>query len=358
MLDAEFQVPLAEFTLDVRLRADPDRLTVLVGENGAGKSTVLRVLAGLLQPARGVARLGGLTLFDRAARQSLPAERRPVGYVPQDLALFPHLDVEGNVAFGLRAQRLAASEVRSRSHAALERFELGSVAGRRPGSLSGGQQQRVALARALALEPELLLLDEPLSALDPGTRRAMRAELRQLLAHLPCVTLLVTHQPADALALADDLVVLERGRITQAGALASILGAPGSAYIAEFLGVNLFEGVVVARLAAGTAQVAVGEARLVIPDPGATDRVRLVLHPREVVLSLGPPAGSARNHLSGAIRELAPEPPHGDTLRVTLASVPAVTAQVTRSAAEELGLLPGMVVVASFKATSLQVSAV
>jgi molybdate transport system ATP-binding protein len=358
MLDAEFQVPLAEFTLDVRLTATPARLTVLVGENGAGKSTLLRALAGLVRPARGFARLGELSLFDCSRNRSLPVERRPVGYVPQELALFPHLDVGANVAFGLRSQHLAASAVRSRAHAALERFGLAGLAARRPGSLSGGQQQRVALARALVLEPRLLLLDEPLSALDPGTRRTMRAELRQLLAHLPCVTLLVTHQPADALALADDLLVLERGRITQSGALASILGAPGSAYIAEFLGVNLFEGEVVGRPGSGTAQVAIGDARLVIPDPGAAERVRLILHPREVVLSLGPPEGSARNRLSGAIREIAPEPPHGDTLRVTLASVPPVTAQVTRSAAEELGLVPGMVVIASFKATSLQVSPV
>ncbi len=356
MLEADFCVPLAEFTLEARLAAAPGRLTVLAGENGAGKSTLLRALAGLMEPARGHARLGELVLFDRARRLRLAAEARPIGYVPQELSLFPHLSVEENVGFGLRAQGLPGRDVRSRAHAALERFGLAALAARRPGSLSGGQQQRVALVRALVLEPRLLLLDEPLSALDPGTRRALRAELRQLLAPLPCVTLLVTHQPADALALADDLVVLERGRITQAGALGTILAAPGSAYIAEFLGVNLFEGVVIERQSSGTALVAVGDARLVIPDPGAAERVRLVLHPREVVLSLEPPAGSARNRLSGPIRELAPEPPRGDTLRVTLASAPPVTAQITRSAAEELGLKPGSIVIASFKATSLQVS--
>jgi molybdate transport system ATP-binding protein len=313
------------------------------------------VLAGLLEPARGVATLGDRTLFDCGRRIALPAEQRPIGYVAQDLALFPHLSVEDNVAFGLRAQRLPAHEVRARAHAALERFDLGALAARRPGSLSGGEQQRVAIARALVLDPELLLLDEPLSALDPGTRRAVRSGLRQLLSPLSCVTLLVTHQPADALALADDLVVLERGRVTQSGVLAGILAAPGTAYIAEYLGVNLFEGVVVERQDSGTAGVAVGDARLVIPDPGPTDHVRLVLHPREVVLSLAVPEGSARNRLSGVIREIAPEPPHGDTLRVTVASKPAITAQVTRAAADELGLVPGMVVHASFKATALQV---
>jgi molybdate transport system ATP-binding protein len=356
MLEAEFQVPLADFTLEAAFRAAPGRLTVLAGENGAGKSTLLRVLAGLVAPVRGHARVDDLTLFDAGARIALPAEQRPIAYVPQELALFPHLSVLENVAFGLSSQRLPGAEVRSRTHAALERFALGDIAARRPRTLSGGQQQRVALARALVLEPRLLLLDEPLSALDPGTRRTVRAELREVLSALPCVTLLVTHQPADALALADDLLVLERGRITQTGPLAGVLAAPGSAYVAEFLGVNLFEGVVVERLAAGTAHVAVGDARLVIPDPGTCDRVRLVVHPREIVLSRDAPEGSARNRLTGAIREIAPEPPAGDTLRVTLASVPPVTAQVTRSAAEELGLAPGMRVVASFKATAVQVS--
>ena len=356
MLEAAFQVTLAEFTLDARLSAAPGRLTVVAGENGAGKSTLLRALAGLVGIRSGYARLGELALFDRARSVSLPAEARPVGYVSQDLSLFPHLDVAGNVAFGLRAQGVRGAALRSRLHAGLERFALGGLATRRPGQLSGGQQQRVALARALVLEPRLLLLDEPLSALDPGTRRNVRSELRQLLAPLPCVTLLVTHQPADALALADDLVVIERGVVTHAGALAGILAAPASTYVAEFLGVNLFQGRVVERQGSGTALVAVGEARLVIPDPGDAHGVRLVLHPREVVLSLTPPAGSARNCLSGVIRELAPEPPHGDTLRVTLASDPTVTAQVTRAAAEALGLRPGLLAHASFKATSLQVS--
>ena len=167
--------------------------------------------------------------------------------------------------------------------------------------LSGGQQQRVALARALAIQPKVLLLDEPLSALDLKTRRAVRSELRRTLAGLSCVTLLVTHHPSEALALGEQVAVLEAGRITQHGARAEFVRRPGSQYAAEFLGVNLFEGEIREPGANGVARVQVEGGVLEVPDPGRTGAVRLVVHPHDIVVSAAAPVGSARNVLRGTV---------------------------------------------------------
>ncbi len=172
----------------------------------------------------------------------LPPFDRPVGYVSQSYALFPHLDARDNVAFGLRASGLGRRAARHEAGALLERLGIGDLAARRPGQLSGGQQQRVALARALILEPALLLLDEPLSALDVETRHAVRSELRQLLAALSCVTVFVTHSPLEALVFGDRIVVLEHGRVAQVGDRAALLRQPRSRYVATLLGLNLLPG--------------------------------------------------------------------------------------------------------------------
>ena len=355
MLELELRRSLGGFTLEASLVVPAASVLVLVGENGSGKSTLLRLVAGLLVPDAGVVRLEGRVLVDRAAGVFVPPEHRPVGYVAQDYALFPHLSVRDNVAFGPRALRLPGDRVRERVERALERFALGELAARHPGELSGGQQQRVALARALVLDPEVLLLDEPLAALDLATRRAVRGELRRLLGALPCATLLVTHQPSEALAFGERIAVMEAGRVTQCGPRAEFLLRPRSGYVAEFLGVNVLDGEVVGPPADGLVIVAVGDGRVSVPDPGWIGPVRLVLHPREVVVSLEPPGGSARNALRGRVEELIPEPPSGERVRVMLSTRPPLAAEITRHSAELLGLRPGVEVFASFKATGIAV---
>jgi molybdate transport system ATP-binding protein len=285
---------------------------------------------------------------------ALPAERRPIGYVPQDYALFPHLDVAENVAFGLRAQGRRGPSVRARAAAALERLGVAALAARRPGELSGGQRQRVALARALVLEPELLLLDEPLSALDLQTRRAVRGELRRLLSGLPCVTVYVTHSPVEALVFGDRVTVLEDGRASQTGTRDDLLRHPRSTYVAEFMGVNLVRGAIAERDGQGLARLATPDGALWIVDPGDdAEDLFAVVNPREITLHLEPPAGSAQNLFAGPILELVPEPPLGERVRVVLGTRPPLVAEITRHAAAALGLREGRMVHASFKATGV-----
>jgi molybdate transport system ATP-binding protein len=348
---------LGSFTLDASLEVPSGTVTVLVGESGAGKSSLLRLVAGLLAPDEGRIALDRRVLVDRTLGTWLPPEARPIGYVAQDYALFPHLDARDNIAFGLRALGLSGREVRARTASALERFGLSELARQRPHQLSGGQQQRVALARALVLDPEILLLDEPLAALDSTTGRAVGAELRRTLRGLGCATLYVTHDPAEALAFGDRMAVVEAGRITQAGERDDFVRHPRTRYAADFLGVNLLEGEIDAPDADGRVTVIVGEHRLEVPDPGLRGRVRIRIHPHDIVLSLAAPAGSARNIWSGPIEEILPDPPAGERLRVLLGTRPPLAVQVTAAGAEALGLTSGKVVYASFKATAAEVSA-
>ncbi len=355
MLALDVRRRLAEFELVAELSVRPASVTVLVGESGAGKSTLLRMVAGLVAPDAGTIALDGVPLFDAAQGVNVPPERRPVGWVAQDYALFPHLDAFENVAFGLRARRVPGAAIRARVTAQLERMGMSAWAHRRPHALSGGQQQRVALARALVLEPAVLLLDEPLAALDVQTRVTVRAELRRTLAALPCPTLFVTHQPAEALAFGDRIAVLERGALTQEGTRADFVRSPRTAYVAEFLGVNLLEGEIVGPSQSGLVTVQVGQRTIVLADPGRRGRVRLVVHPHDIVLASAAPAGSARNVAHARVEEMLYEPPRGDQVRVRLGGDPPLTALVTRAAADTLGLAPGSDVWASFKATGIEI---
>ncbi|MGH7703822.1 MAG: ABC transporter ATP-binding protein, partial [Gemmatimonadales bacterium] len=322
---------------------------MLVGESGAGKSTVLRQLAGLDRPDRGRVVVDGAEWCNTETGCFLPAWERSVGHVAQDYALFPHLTAFDNVAFGLRAQGSRTAAIRSKVYAMLAQLGVGGLAGRRPGELSGGQQQRVALARALVLEPRLLLLDEPLSALDLQNRRLVRTELRNLLAALPCVTVYVTHSPLEALAFGDQIAVIERGRITQTGTRDDLLRHPRSPYVAEFMGVNFFQGAIVSR-SDGLARVRTSGGTISVVDPGeGGDEVFVAVNPREIALSAEPAAGSAQNSFEGPITELAPEPPFGERVRVALGTEPGLVAEVTRAAVERLGLREGMMVHATFK---------
>lgn len=353
MLRATLAKRLGGFSLDATLEIRAGSTLALVGESGAGKTTVLRLLAGLDRPDDGRILLDERAWFDPSAGIVVPPWQREVGYLAQDYALFPHLSVFENVAFGLRALGLPRRVIRERVAVAVERLDLGRLAARRPDQLSGGQRQRVALARALVLDPKVLLLDEPLSALDLQTRRATRGVLRETLAALPCATLYVTHHPLEALAFGDSIAVLEAGRITQNGPPDDLLRHPRSAYIAEFMGVNLFQGAVEAPDGSGLVRVRTPFGTVIAVDPGGPGDVLVALNPREITLHLSRPAGSAQNVFVGRIAELVPEPPFGERVRVALATSPPLVAEVTRRAVESLGLRPGLEVHAAFKATGL-----
>lgn len=340
-----------DFELCAELVAERGSTTVLVGESGAGKTTLLRLAAGLDQPQRGRIALDDEVYADPAAGIVVPAWRRDIGYVAQDYALFPHLTVEQNVAFGLRASGGDRRTTASRVAEALRRSGIAGLAHRKPATLSGGQQQRAALARALVLEPALLLLDEPLAALDHQTRRQLRGELRDLLRTLRCVTLYVTHSPLEALLFGERIVVVEGGRVTQAGTRDDLLRHPRSRYVAELMGTNLFSGGTGPVADPGATVVRTGDGDVAVSDPGAGGEVYVTVDPRQITLHPHPPEGSAQNVFRGRILELAPEPPSGDRIRVVLGTRPPLVAEVTREAVAGLGLREGMMVHASFKAT-------
>lgn len=326
----------------------------MVGESGAGKSTVLRCLAGLDHPDAGRLVCRDVTWFDSATAKRVPARERPIGYVAQDYALFPHLTVLDNVAFGLRAVGVSRRDARARAHAWLERIGLEDVITHRPRQLSGGQQQRVALARALVLDPDVLLLDEPLSALDLRTRRAVRRELLELARTRDRTMVYVTHDPIEAMTLGDRIIVLENGSVTQAGTRESLVKTPKSLYVGEFLGINLFEGHAAERDATGLTRVIAGGGEFLVADNAEPGRVYVMVDPRTITLSRDRPTGSAHNLFEGAISEMIPEPPAGDRVRVVVGTTPPLVAEITRHAVETMGLHPGMRVHAAVKATSVR----
>ena len=345
-LSADVALRLGPLDLDVALEVPPGELVALLGPNGAGKTTLLKILAGLLAPDRGRVVLDGRVLEDAATGLHVPAEGRPVGYVFQDYLLFPHLTALENVAFGLRSRGVHKREARQRAGEWLERVGLADHAGARPRALSGGQAQRVALARALATEPRLLLLDEPLAALDATTRLSTRRELRRQLERYEGVRLLVTHDPLEAIALADRLVVLEDGRVSQTGTPTEISRRPRSRYIADLVGLNLLRG------RADREGVTFPGASLVAAGPLPTGEVFAVIHPRAVSLHRQRPEGSPRNVWLGTAEAVDYE---GERVRVTVGGPFPIVAEVTPSAVVDLGLAEGGPVWVSVKATEVTV---
>jgi molybdate transport system ATP-binding protein len=345
---------LGEFQLVADFELAGGGVLVLVGESGAGKTTVLRTLAGLEHPDDGRIALDGELWFDASVRVDLAPAMRAVGYVAQDYALFPHLSVLDNVAFGPSADGASRATARERAMRSLDRLGVAALAERRPQQLSGGQQQRVALARALVLEPKLLLLDEPLGTRSDDAPRG-RGELGGCSRRLPCATLYVTHTPSEALLFGDRIAVLENGAVSQIGSRDDLLRHPRSAYVAEFMGINLFHGTIVERNGDGLARLHTEDGDLWVVDPGAADEVFAAVSPREITLHREPPSGSAQNLLTGDIAEIVPEPPLGERLRVVLASRPNLVAEVTRHASEALDLREGVRVHAAFKATGVSV---
>src|SRR5215471_18368368 len=228
MLDAHFEILLGSFHLDMGFSSESGTTTVILGESGCGKSTVLRLLAGLLHPDKGHFVLDEEIYVDTKQHINIPPQERPIGFVFQDYVLFPHLSVFDNVAFGLRMQGTHKKEIRKRVAEALEQVHLVGYDERRPKKLSGGQQQRVAIARALATRPQLLLLDESLSALDIQTRREVEQELRQILSRLQLTTVMVSHQYIDALLFGHQIIVLDQGHVIQQGNHLDLLLQPHS----------------------------------------------------------------------------------------------------------------------------------
>jgi molybdate transport system ATP-binding protein len=345
-LEAKIQLTLGRLRLEVEVAVASGELVVLLGPNGAGKTTLLRALAGLLALERGRVVLDGVVLEDAAAGARVPTEQRPVGFVFQDYLLFPHLSALENVAFGLRARGVPRAEARRRAAAWLERVGLAGHAGARPRALSGGQAQRVALARALVSEPRLLLLDEPLAALDAATRTEVRRDLRRHLASFDGTRLLVTHDPLEAMALADRLVVLEGGHITQTGGPAEVSARPRSRYVAELVGVNLWRG-----RADGDGVELEGGGRLVAAGDHHGE-VFAAVHPHAVALHRRAPEGTPRNVWAGTADALDVV---GDRVRVRVAGPVPIVAEVTPAAAAELRLADGGPVWASVKATEVAV---
>jgi molybdate transport system ATP-binding protein len=349
-LDADVRVRRPAFEVRARLAAGPGEVVAVLGPNGAGKSTVLRALAGLVPLTGGHVEVDGATWEDAATGAFVPPEGRSIGMVFQDYLLFPHLSAVENVAFGLRARGVGRREARSRALAWLERMGLADIAGSRPGRLSGGQAQRVALARALATDPRLLLLDEPLAALDAGTRLSVRAQLGGHLREFGGVSVLVTHDPLDAMVLADRLVVLEAGQVVQEGSPLDVARAPRTDYVAQLVGLNLLRG----KALDGSGHevlLADGGVLKVASGLGAgASEVLLAFSPAAVALHRHRPDGSPRNTWEATVSGLER---HGDVVRVRLEGEPTVLADVTTAAVAELRLVPGQSVWVSLKATEI-----
>ena len=344
-LAAHVVVQRGSLAVDVDLSVADGEVLALLGPNAAGKSTVLRVLAGLLLPDGGQVVVDGDQVWDSADRH-VPAHQRALGMVFQDHLLFPHLSNTENVAFGLRSRGMRRAPARAAAGPWLDRVGLGGLGDRRPGELSGGQAQRAALARALVGDPRVLLLDEPLSALDARTRLTVRAELHRHLSDYAGSAVLVSHDPVDAMALADQVVVVEDGRIVQAGTPAEVARRPRTDYVARLVGLVLLPGT-------GTGQhVALNGGGLVAVAEEASGPVFVAIRPESVALYLQRPAGSPRNVWP---LRLVAATPHGSVVRCDLAGAVPLTADVTATSFAELGLAPGADVWASVKASEVAV---
>jgi len=327
------------FALDLDMTIFAGETVAILGPNGAGKTTLLRALAGLV-PLTGHVELDGDVFDDSATGVHVPTEKRRVGLVFQDHVLFPHMTVLQNVAFGL------GREGEGIAMTWLNNAGLGSKAGAMPRELSGGQAQRVALLRTMATQPRLLLLDEPLAALDVTIRAEVRRELSRQLAGFRGVRILVTHDPLEAIALADRLVVLEHGRIVQSGSPADVTARPRSRFVADLAGVNLLRG----RGRGDHVELQDGAA-LAAPEAGDGD-VFAVIHPRAVALYLARPDGTPRNVWRGRAEELDLM---GERVRVRISGPVPLVAEVTPSAVQDLHLASGAEVWVAVKATEVSV---
>ncbi|MGI8578728.1 MAG: ABC transporter ATP-binding protein [Nocardioidaceae bacterium] len=365
-LEARVVIVRGVFRLDVAFSVAPGEILGVLGPNGAGKTTLLRALAGLTALTEGHIRLDEETLDNADIDVFVPAEQRPVGLVFQNYRLFPHLSVRDNVAFAPRCRRVGRRTAKRLADTWLQRLALTTLADRKPTQLSGGQAQQVALARALAANPRLLLLDEPLAALDARTKLEVRAELRRHLMHFSGPTLIVTHDPLEAMVMSDRLIVIENGSVVQQGTPAEVARHPATQYIARLVGLNLYTGIrsdtadavdaAEVKLDGGGTLIVTGTAE---PDrqPGnesaSTGRVLAVVRPTAIGLHTArPDRASPRNVWQGAIAgiELLT-----DRVRVQVDANPPALVDVTPSAVAELDLTDGTIVWLSVKATDIEV---
>ena len=346
-LYADLRVSRGSFDLSLDLAVEPGEVVALLGPNGAGKTTALRAIAGLLPVGDGRIALGS-DVWDQPPRTFRTPDRRPIGVVFQDYLLFDHMSCLENVAFGLRARGVDKHAARTEALRWLETVGLSSYARTRPRSLSGGQAQRVALARALATEPELLLLDEPLAALDASTTLHVRAELGQHLGRYGGRTLLVTHDPLDAMVLADRLVIIENGRIVQEGHPTEVAHRPRTDYVAQLVGLNLYRGT-----ATDTTVGLTDGGTITLAEP-VSGPVHVAFPPTAVSLYHSAPSGSPRNTWPAVVTGIEQ---HAHTVRVRLDATPTgpgvLLADITPAAVADLHLSPGQHLHASLKATEI-----
>jgi molybdate transport system ATP-binding protein len=344
-LEARFEVTRGTHTITVAVSVEAGHTLAVVGPNGSGKSTLLRAVAGLLPIYQGYVRLNGRDLDAPAIGSWVPPEHRRIGVVHQDYLLFEHLSVVDNVAFGPRCHGVRRDAARARARHELARVGLVGMDDARPLRLSGGQRQRVALARALAVDPLLLLLDEPLAALDASVSATVRGELSRHLRTFPGASILVTHDPMDALLLGDHIAVLEDGRIVQHGTPAEIAHRPASDYVARLLGLQLLRGV------ARNGIVALDEGgQLHIVDSGLQGRVILSIRPAAVSFHRVQPEGSARNVWRARVTDVTTL---GDRVRVSVSGAPSMVGDITPAALTELQIHPDGDLWLSLKATEI-----
>jgi molybdate transport system ATP-binding protein len=343
----EATATLADRAIDLGLQVGDDEIVAVLGPNGAGKSTLLGVIAGLLRPDTGRAVLDGRVLFDVGDRRPVwvPAHDRGVALLAQEPLLFPHLSALDNVAFGPRSVGRGRGESRAVATRWLSEVEATEYGDRRPGQLSGGQAQRIAVARALAADPRLLLLDEPMAALDVAVAPAIRQMLRRVLAGRSVVV--VTHDALDALLLADRVVVVEDGRVVEEGPTTQVLARPRSAFAARIAGLNMVRGTLHGHGVRGSDGLVVEG--LVEEPIGPGEGALAVFRPSAVAVYRRPPGGSPRNVIGVAVEELEPR---GDQVRVR---TPHLSADVTAAAVAELDLLPGTPVFFAVKASEVAI---
>jgi molybdate transport system ATP-binding protein len=353
VLHADLTTTLGDLELDVGLEVAAGECLALAGPSGAGKTSILRMIAGTHEPAHGRVAYGDSVWLDRSLGLSVPPEQRRCGYVPQDHALFPHLSAWRNVAYGMHGR--SRSERRALALELLERFGLRARAEDRPATLSGGERQRVALARALAVEPRVLLLDEPLGALDTRARAAAMRELITVLAESQRPSILVTHDFHEAALLADRVAVIDRGRLLQQDRPDTLAASPASAFVAEFTGSVVLTGRVRGDRGPLTVIELDGGGTATATDAGEGP-VAISVFPWEITLAPADagPRDSAQNRLLARVQSITTV---GNRVRVGLDAGQPLVAEVTQAAANDLGLQVGANVIASWKATATRVTA-
>jgi molybdate transport system ATP-binding protein len=356
VLEVRLCLERGDFTLDVQFTAASPGITALFGRSGSGKTTLVHLLAGLLEPSGGLIALDGEKLFDSAVGFNVPAHRRRVGCVFQDLRLFPHLNVAGNLRYGL--ERAAPQSRRITMERIVVLLDLGPLLARRTWQLSGGERQRVALGRALLGQPRLLLLDEPLAAIDAARREEVLPYFERLRDELALPIVLVTHQFEDIVRLATDVVLMESGRVLAHGSLPAISLRPELTLLlgSEGLGAVIEGRVDSIDAPSGLATVTAGASRLLVPAGGlhVGRDLHLQLLARDVILATAPPVGlSVRNQLQGVITAIHPEAAHNVMVSLDASGLPLL-ARVTKAAALDLQLSVGQHVWILIKAVSLR----